>query len=78
MPLLEEETTIPLLALIYGFSLNAGTVHEAYQRSKSFLFHYRPTGEPVRLDFLTGDYCQFGQPNRPMLTSGLLLILYRN
>jgi len=30
MPPLEEETTIPLLARMYGFSLHAGPVREAH------------------------------------------------
>ena len=34
VPPLEEEPVIPLLALMYGFSLHAGTVCEAHQRSK--------------------------------------------
>ena len=34
VPPLEEEPTIPLLARMYGFSLHAGTVCEAHQRSK--------------------------------------------
>ncbi len=34
MPPLEEKPTIPLLAHMYGFSLHAGTVCEAHQRSK--------------------------------------------
>ncbi len=34
MPLVEEEPSIPLLATMYGFSLHAGTVCEAHQRSK--------------------------------------------
>ena len=33
-PLEEEEPTIPLLARMYGFSLHAGTVCEAHQRSR--------------------------------------------
>jgi hypothetical protein len=34
VPPLEGELTIPLLARMYGFSLHAGTVCEAHQRSK--------------------------------------------
>jgi ribosomal protein S27E len=34
VPPLEEESSIPLLATMYGFSLHAGTVCEAHQRSK--------------------------------------------
>lgn len=34
VPPLEEEPTIPLLARMYGFSLHAGTVCEAHQRSR--------------------------------------------
>ncbi len=34
VPPLDEEPHVPLLALMYGFSLHAGTVCEVYQRSK--------------------------------------------
>lgn len=34
VPPLEQELNIPLLATVYGFSLHAGTVCEAHQRSK--------------------------------------------
>ncbi|HSR54068.1 MAG TPA: transposase [Acidobacteriota bacterium] len=55
VPPLEAEPTIPLLARMYGFSLHAGTVCEAHQRSKLERLCRYITRPPIATKRLTVD-----------------------
>jgi hypothetical protein len=55
VPPLEEELTIPLLARMFGFSLHAGTVCEAHQRSKLERLCRYITRPPIATKRLTVD-----------------------
>jgi hypothetical protein len=55
VPLLEDEPTIPLLARSYGFSLHAGTVCEAHQRSKLERLCRYITRPPIATKWLSLD-----------------------
>jgi hypothetical protein len=55
VPPLEDEPSIPLLAQMYGFSLHAGTVCEAHQRSKLERLCRYITRPPIATKRLTVD-----------------------